>query len=167
MNAPYDGDRDSAGQMPPSPEQRPAPADPYLQNTYAFDPYQQQQDQAQWQQQPGYQQPHPDNAATQYMGTGGAAGNPGQEQQGQEYDAFDHLYRDQQPQGGQQDGQQGGYQQQSPPQQDGGHQQYPQQEGYAPQDGSPQGGYPQQGGGYQGGYQGGGYQAAYQHMPSA
>ena len=41
MNAPYDGDRDSAGQMPPSPEQRPAPPDPYPQNTYAYDQYQQ------------------------------------------------------------------------------------------------------------------------------
>lgn len=83
MNAPYDGDRDSAGQMPPSPEQRPAP-DPYLQNTYAYDPYQQQDPaQAQWQQQ---QQQSPQ------------AGY--QEQQGQEYDAFDHLFRDQQPQGG-------------------------------------------------------------------
>lgn len=107
MNAPYDGDRDSAGQMPPSPEQRPAPADPYLQNTYAYDPYQQQDPaQAQWQQQP----------------------QPGyQEQQGQEYDAFDHLFRDQQPQGGQQ---QAGYQQPYPEQQHDGYQQpYPQQQG--------------------------------------
>nr|WSX78141.1 murein biosynthesis integral membrane protein MurJ [Streptomyces sp. NBC_00899] len=163
MNAPYDGDRDSAGQMPPSPEQRPAPADPYLQNTYAYDPYQQQDPaQAQWEQQqpqPGYQ-----------------------EQPGQEYDAFDHLFRDQQPQGGQQ---QAGYQQPYPEQQHGGYQQpYPQQQGgYDPQQGyQQQGSYPQQGGGYQqpypqqqqqppqqhGGYPAqGGYAAPYPHMPSA
>lgn len=175
MNAPYDGDRDSAGQMPPSPGQGPAPADPYLQNTYAYDPYQ-QQDPAQWQQQHGYQeQPYPDNAATQYMGQGAAGGTPGQEQQGQEYDAFAHLYRDQQ-QGGQQ---QAGYgQQQEYPQQHGGYpQQYAQQGGYGPQQGYQQQGdypHPQHGGGHQGGYQQyggyqaqGGYPAAYPHMPSA
>ncbi|WUH92207.1 murein biosynthesis integral membrane protein MurJ [Streptomyces sp. NBC_00433] len=146
MNAPYDGDRDSAGQMPPSPEQRPAPADPYLQNTYAYDPY--QQDQAQWQQQPqpGYQE----------------------QPQGEDYDAFAHLFRDQQPQGGGQ--QQAGYQDQ---------QQYPQQQPYQEPYQQPQqqpyqepyqqqGGY--QGGGYQqhGGYQAqSGYPAPYPHMPSA
>ncbi|MFG1805389.1 murein biosynthesis integral membrane protein MurJ [Streptomyces sp. NPDC049040] len=171
MNAPYDGDRDSAGQMPPSPEQRPAPADPYLQNTYAYDPYQ-QQDQAQWQQQPGYeQQSYPDNAATQYMGTGEPAADAGHGQQGQEYDAFEYLFRDQQPQGGQQAGHP---QQEYPQQQPGDHQQpYPQQGGYAPQQGYqqqggyPQQGYPQQAGGYQGGYPQQGYPMAYPHTPSA
>lgn len=169
MNAPYDGDRDSAGQMPPSPEQRPAPADPYLQNTYAYDPYQ-QQDPAQWQQQqqPGYQQPYQDAAAVPYPEAGApGAGAPGQEQQGQEYDAFAHLFRDQQPQ----DGQQAGYQQQYSQQQPGGYQQpSPPQDGYPPQQGyQQQGGYPQQqGGGYQGGYgQQGGYPMAYPHTPSA
>ncbi|WP_333766464.1 murein biosynthesis integral membrane protein MurJ [Streptomyces sp. IBSBF 2435] len=166
MNAPYDGDRDSAGQMPPSPEQRPAPADPYLQNTYAYDPYQ-QQDPAQWQQQAGYeQQPYPDNAATQYIGTP----EPAQAQQGEDYDAYAHLFRDQQ-----QGGQQAGYQQQQYSQQPGGYQQpYPQQDGHGQQTGYPQqGGYPPQGGGYQGGYpQQGGYGGqggypVYQHVPSA
>ncbi|WP_329176948.1 murein biosynthesis integral membrane protein MurJ [Streptomyces sp. NBC_01477] len=169
MNAPYDGDRDSAGQMPPSPEQRPAPADPYLQNTYAYDPYQ-QQDPAQWQQQQqaGYeQQPYPDNAATQYIGTP----EPAQPQQGEDYDAYAHLFRDQQ-----QGGQQAGYQQQQySQQQPGGYQQpYPQQDGHGQQTGYPQqGGYPPQGGGYQGGYpQQGGYGGqggypVYQHVPSA
>ncbi|SHL65189.1 murein biosynthesis integral membrane protein MurJ [Actinacidiphila paucisporea] len=150
MNAPYDGDRDSAGQMPPSPEQRPAPADPYLQNTYAYDPYQ-QQDQAQWQQQPqpGYQE----------------------QQQGEDYDAFAHLFRDQQPQDGGQ--QQAGYQEQQPYPQQQPYQE-PYQQPYQEPEPYQQQGYQQQGGGYQGGYQqhGGyqapsGYQAAYPHMPSA
>jgi putative peptidoglycan lipid II flippase len=156
MNAPYDGDRDSAGQMPPSPEQRPAPADPYLQNTYAFDPYQQQDPaQAQWQQ----QQPQPGH----------------QEQQGQEYDAFEHLFRDGQPPSGQP---QDGYQQPYPPQpQPGGHPQPDprQQGGYGPQQGyQQQADHPQQGGYQQpypqqyGGYPAqGGYSPAYPHMPSA
>lgn len=126
MNAPYDGDRDSAGQMPPpSPEQRPSPPDPYLQNTYAYDPYQQQDPAAQdpvnealydraahpppppqaygqqWQQQqPGYPNlPYGDNAATQYVGVDdlvGQAGQPGQPgQEPPQYDAYEHLFRDQ------------------------------------------------------------------------
>ncbi|SEG44096.1 putative peptidoglycan lipid II flippase [Actinacidiphila yanglinensis] len=43
MNAPYDGDRDAAGQMPPSPEQHNAPPNPYPQDGYAYpQPYPQQ-----------------------------------------------------------------------------------------------------------------------------
>src|SRR4051794_622739 len=119
MNTPYDGDRDPAGQMPHSPDPQGTPPDPYLQNTYAYDPYQ-QQDPAQWQQQP-------------------QAGYPQQEQQpGQEYDAYAHLFRDQRQDPPQQD------YQQPYPQQDAGYQQ-PYQ-GSAPQDYqqgyAPQGGYP-------------------------
>lgn len=123
MNAPYDGDRDAAGQTPPSPEPRPTPPDPYLQNTYAYDPYQQQDPAAQdpvndalydrsahpppppygqqWQQQqqPGYPQlPYGDDASAQYVGVDdlvGQAGRAGQEQQ--PYDAYEHLFRDQRP----------------------------------------------------------------------
>ncbi|WP_435127405.1 murein biosynthesis integral membrane protein MurJ [Actinacidiphila sp. bgisy144] len=44
MNAPYDGDRDAAGQMPHTPGQHPAPPDPYAQDGYAYQqPYPQQQ----------------------------------------------------------------------------------------------------------------------------
>ncbi|MFI0895295.1 murein biosynthesis integral membrane protein MurJ [Streptomyces sp. NPDC020983] len=180
MNAPYDGDRDSAGQMPHSPEQGPGSPDPYLQNTYAYDPYQ-QQDPAQWQQQPDYPQQGGYPEAAQYPGQGAPV--PGQEQQGQDHDPFAHLFRDQQPQYPQQDAgypqgypqpgghdphagyQQGGYQQ-------GGYEQgYPQQDHHQqqayPQDGGYQG-YPQQGGGYQG-YQAQqyGYPSGYPHVPSA
>lgn len=105
MNAPYDGDRDAAGQMPPSPEQRPAPPDPYLQDTYAYDPYQQQDPAAQnpvgeapydrsahppppapygqqWQQ-PGYPNPpYGDNETTQYVGVDDLVGQSGSGQQG-------------------------------------------------------------------------------------
>lgn len=176
MNAPYDGDRDSAGQMPPSPEQRPSPPDPYLQNTYAYDPYRQQDPTAQdpvgealhdraahppaaaygdqWQQQQQSGHPHlpyGDNAATQYVGMDDLVGRAGQ-QPGQEqpYDAYEHLFRDQR-----QDGQAGqpadprqGYAQPPQPQYPQNPQQYPPHEG----------GYPQQGGpqpydGYQQGYQ--------------
>ncbi|MEW1861175.1 murein biosynthesis integral membrane protein MurJ [Streptomyces sp. NPDC088194] len=43
MNAPYDGDRDAAGQMPHTPEQHAAPPDPYAQDGYAYQqPYPQQ-----------------------------------------------------------------------------------------------------------------------------
>src|SRR5882757_1550119 len=106
MNAPYDGDRDSAGQMPPQPEQRPSPPDPYPQNPYPYDPYQQQEPTAQdplddplydraaqpppppapdggqhWQQ-PGYPNtPYGDNAGTQYVGTDNPVGGPGPQQQ--------------------------------------------------------------------------------------
>lgn len=154
MNAPYDGDRDSAGQMPPSPEQRPSPPDPYLQNTYAYDPYRQQDPTAQdpvgealhdraahpptaaygdqWQQQQqqsGYPHlPYGDNAATQYVGMDDLVGRAGQ-QPGQEqpYDAYEHLFRDQR-----QDGQAGqaadprqGYAQPPQPQYPQNPQQYP------------------------------------------
>jgi putative peptidoglycan lipid II flippase len=134
MNAPYDGDRDSAGQMPPSPEQRPSPPDPYLQNTYAYDPYQQQDPTAQDpvgealydraahppppygedypQQQPSAypQLPYGDNSGTRYVGVDDLIGGAAQEQrpddQGRQdpagYDAFEHLFRDQQPQAPQQ-----------------------------------------------------------------
>jgi putative peptidoglycan lipid II flippase len=76
MNAPYDGDRDSAGRMPHSSDQQPSPPDPYLQGTYAYDPYRQDPsaqgrqdgfyDQAadpSYQQQP--QQPYPPQAQQQ------------------------------------------------------------------------------------------------------
>ncbi|HEY5837381.1 murein biosynthesis integral membrane protein MurJ [Streptomyces sp.] len=120
MNAPYDGDRDAAGQMPPSPEQRPTPPDPYLQNTYAYDPYRQQDPAAQdpvgealydrsahppaspygqqWQQ-PGYPNPpYGDNEATQYVGVDDLVGQSGPPHP--ENDAFGHLFRDQQLPGG-------------------------------------------------------------------
>jgi putative peptidoglycan lipid II flippase len=154
MNAPYDGDRDPAGQMPHSPDPQGTPPDPYLQNTYAYDPYQ-QQDPAQWQQQAAYPQQsgYPEGAAGQHVG--GTPG-PGQEQPGQEYDAFEHLFRDQrqQPPPQQQDYQQE-YQQPYPQQDAAGYQQPYQNSGY--QSDYPQGGYPQQGGGYQDGYGQGGY----------
>jgi putative peptidoglycan lipid II flippase len=121
MNAPYDGDRDAAGQMPPSPEQHPSPPDPYLQNTYAYDPYQQQDPAAQdpvsealydrsahpppappphdqqWQPQSGYPNPpYGDNEPTRYVGVDDLIGQAGQPGPGQpEYDAFAHLFRDQ------------------------------------------------------------------------
>lgn len=110
MNAPYDGDRDSAGQMPPSPEQRPSPPDPYLQNTYAYDPYQQLDPTTQdpvgealydraahppppygrppgsgypEQPQSAYpQMPYGDNSATQYVGMDDLVGGASQAQQG-------------------------------------------------------------------------------------
>ncbi|NJP42993.1 murein biosynthesis integral membrane protein MurJ [Actinacidiphila epipremni] len=186
MNAPYDGDRDPAGRLPHSSEQPPAPQpDPYLQGTYAYDPYQ-QQDPAQWQQQGGYPQgPYPEDAAAQYGGQGAPA--PGQVPPGQGEDPFAHLFRDQQqyPQQQQQqpyppqDYQQAGYQQQYPQQgydprthyqQGGGY-----QDGYGGQHGYGQGGHGQGG---HGGYpaqqppvqpqpqQSYGYPAGYPHMPS-
>jgi putative peptidoglycan lipid II flippase len=190
MNAPYDGDRDSAGQMPPSPEQRPAAPDPYLQNTYTHDPYRQQDASAQdpvdealydgaAHPPPAYgqeypqasypQQPYQDNQPPQYA-----------QEQPQEYDAFEHLFRDQRP---------GAQPYQPPAQQDAGQQHYqqPQAYGYPQQGQQPQaygypqpqqgqqpyqqqGGYPQQDAGYQ--QQGSGYpqQADYQQQaayPSA
>jgi putative peptidoglycan lipid II flippase len=105
MNAPYDGDRDSAGQMPPSPEQRPAPPDPYLGNTYAYDPYEQQDPTAQdpvgealydraAHPPPPYGQEYPqgppsaypqlpygDNSGTRYVGVDDLVGGAAQEQQ--------------------------------------------------------------------------------------
>ena len=132
MNAPYDGDRDPAGQMPHSPDPQGTPPDPYLQNTYAYDPYQ-QQDPGQWQQQAAYPQEQPD----------------------QGYDAFEHLFRDQRQQPPQQDYHQQDYQHPYPQQDAAGYQQPYQHSGY--QDGYPQSGYPQQGGGYQDGYGQGGY----------
>ncbi|WP_329134130.1 murein biosynthesis integral membrane protein MurJ [Streptomyces sp. NBC_01476] len=120
MNAPYDGDRDSAGQMPPQPEQRPTPPDPYLQNTYAYDPYQQQGPTAQdpvdealydraahpppppapdggrhWQQSGYPQMPYGDDAGTQYVGVDGLVGGPGPGPEQQPYDPYAHLFRDQ------------------------------------------------------------------------
>jgi putative peptidoglycan lipid II flippase len=108
MNAPYDRERDAAGQMPPSPEQRPAP-DPYPQGTYAYNPYQQD---------PAAQDPvddplydpsaHPPPPAPytdhgngqwqqgEYAGVDGLTGAPGTGPQ-QPYDAYDHLFRDQRP----------------------------------------------------------------------
>src|ERR1700755_436453 len=118
MNAPYDGDRDSAGQMPPQPEQRPTPPDPYLQNTYAYDPYQQQgptaeepvdealydraahpppppaPDGGQHWQRSGYPQtPYGDDAGTQYVGMDDLVSRAGQEQQPE--DPYAHLFREQ------------------------------------------------------------------------
>ncbi|SFE25319.1 putative peptidoglycan lipid II flippase [Actinacidiphila alni] len=117
MNAPYDGDRDSAGQMPPSPEQRPSPPDPYLQNTYAYDPYQQQDPAAQdpvgealydraahppppyGQEYPQHQpsaypqMPYGDNSGTRYVGVddlvGGTPQDRQQDGQGQQPDGYD------------------------------------------------------------------------------
>ena len=120
MNAPYDGDRDSAGQMPPTPEQRPTPPDPYLQNTYAYDPYRAQGPTAQgpvgegfydqaahpqvspppppyggqhWQQAAYPQMPYGDSPASLYVGMDDLS------QTGAipVYDAYEHLYRDQHP----------------------------------------------------------------------
>jgi putative peptidoglycan lipid II flippase len=127
MNAPYDGDRDSAGQVPPTPEQRPTPPDPYLQNTYAYDPYQQQDPAAQdpvgealydraahpppppspdggrhWQQGAYPQTPYGDDPSTRYVGVDGLVGQARPEDP--QYDAYEHLFRDQrQPGGGPQD----------------------------------------------------------------
>jgi putative peptidoglycan lipid II flippase len=160
MNAPYDGDRDSAGQMPPTPEQRPTPPDPYLQNTYAYDPYQQQDPTAQdpvddalydraahpppppppyggqhWQQASYPQMPYGDDPGTQYTGVDGLVGQAPQDDQ--QYDAYDHLFRDQR-QDGPADPQQQQYQQ--PPQQQGNAPQQPYQQQVDPQ----QQAYPQQ-----------------------
>ncbi|MEE4541055.1 murein biosynthesis integral membrane protein MurJ [Streptomyces sp. V4-01] len=149
MNAPYDGDRDSAGQMPPSPEQRPTPPDPYLQNTYAYDPYQEQDPTAQdpvddalydraahpppppspdggqhWQQASYPQMPYGDVPSTQYTGVDGLVGQARPEEQ--QYDAYDHLFRDQR-QDGYAEPQQNP-QQPNPPQQDLQQQGDPQQQ---------------------------------------
>ncbi len=123
MNAPYDGDRDSAGQMPPSPEQRPSsPPDPYLQNTYAYDPHQQQDPTAQdpvgdalydraahpqpppspyggqhWQQATYPQMPYGDNPASLYVGMD----DIGQTGSLPLFDAYEDLFRDQGPAGNQ------------------------------------------------------------------
>ncbi|MBY8879124.1 murein biosynthesis integral membrane protein MurJ [Actinacidiphila acidipaludis] len=164
MNAPYDGDRDASGHTPPSPEERPTPPDPYLQNTYAYDPYQQQDPSAQdpvdealydraahppppsygqqhWQQAMYPQMPYSDNPSTQYLGVDDFVGHTGQFPQ---YDAYQHLYRDQQP---------GAYPQQGGQPQPGQQQPYPQQGQQAyPQQGQPQDprqGYYQQSPGYQ------------------
>ena len=173
MNAPYDGDRDSAGQMPPSPEQRPTPPDPYLQNTYAYDPYQVPDPAAQgpvgdvlydqaapppppppqpyggphWQQAAYPQMPYGDSPASLYVGMD----DLGQTGAIPVYDAYEHLYRDQHPEAyppaPQQDYQQG-YQQAPPQDPRQGYFQQPQQ-GYPQQDYQQQGyqqqpyGYPQ------------------------
>ena len=171
MNAPYDGDRDASGHTPPSPEERPTPPDPYLQNTYAYDPYQEQDPSAHdpvnealydraahpppppspygqqhWQQAMYPQMPYSDNPATQYLGIDDFVGQTGQHQV---YDAYQHLFRDQQPgaypqQPGQEQQPQGYPQQaqqgQQPYPQDGGPAQDPRQGYYQQQ---PQG-YPQQ-----------------------
>ena len=116
MNAPYDGDRDSAGQMPPSPEQRPTPPDPYLQNTYAYDPYQEHDPSAQdpvgealydraahpppapspyggqhWQQTTYPHMPYGDNPASLYVGMD----DLGQTGAIPVFDSYEHLYREQ------------------------------------------------------------------------
>lgn len=105
---------------PPPPGQQPVPPDPYLQNTYAYDPYQQQDPTAQdpvgealydraahpppppppygqpWPpQQQQYQMPYGDDAATQYVGVDDLVAHAAEEPP--PYDAFAHLYRDQQP----------------------------------------------------------------------
>lgn len=128
MNAPYDGDRDRetpagdprAQVPPPPPGHHPVPPDPYLQNTYAYDPYQQQDPTAQdpvgealydraahpppppppygqpWPpQQQQYQMPYGDDATTQYVGVDDLVTHAAEEPP--PYDAFAHLYRDQQP----------------------------------------------------------------------
>ncbi|MYS20389.1 putative peptidoglycan lipid II flippase [Streptomyces sp. DvalAA-14] len=172
MNAPYDGDRDSAGQMPPQPEQRPAPPDPYVQNTYAYDPYQQQGPTAQdpvdealydraahpppppepdggqhWQRSGYPQMPYGDNAATQYVGVDDLVSRAGQEQQPE--DPYAHLFREQgaggapaQPQDPRQPDPRQHQQPHQQPQQPDPRQNYGQQ---PPQQPYPdQGGYPQQ-----------------------
>ncbi|WNI16658.1 murein biosynthesis integral membrane protein MurJ [Actinacidiphila sp. ITFR-21] len=184
MNAPYDGDRDSAGQMPPQPEQRPTPPDPYLQNTYAYDPYEQQGPMAQdpvdealydraahpppplppdggrhWQQFGQPQPPYGDGASSQYGGVDGLVGGSGPEQQ--PYDPYAHLFRDQ------------GAGAAAEPSHDPAHQPDPRQnyaqppQQQAPQAPQQQGGYPQQQypqQGYQ--QQPYGYQQAYPQVPA-
>lgn len=171
MNAPYDGDRDSAGQMPPPPEQRPSPPDPYLQNTYAYDPYREQDPSAQdpvndalydraahpppppspyggqhWQQAAYPPMPYSDNPSTQYLGVDDFLGHTGRHPI--QYDAYDHLFRDQQPGGGYPAQGQDAYGAQQYPQQAQDPRQgwqQPQQQGYGQDYGAqaydPQGGY--------------------------
>ncbi|WP_037911410.1 murein biosynthesis integral membrane protein MurJ [Actinacidiphila yeochonensis] len=168
MNAPYDGDRDSAGRPPHSADQQPSPHDPYVQGTYAYDPYphqgtgpgpaedgfydqdaqpphQQPYGGQHWQQTAHPHMPYGDNPAMLYVGVddlGQTGGMP-------VFDAYEHLFRDQRTGGGQPEaapaqgpGQQGwqqGYQQPYPQQQDPRYQQgYPQDPQQAPH------GYPQQ-----------------------
>ncbi|BBA98706.1 putative transmembrane protein [Actinacidiphila reveromycinica] len=191
MNAPYDGDRDAAGQMPHPPEQHPAPPDPYAQDGYAYQqPYPQQYSQpgpagpgpsgdqfydqygqyGQQAQPPQHQQPQQYAPQAQQYGGQGYGGQqwqqpPASYQQmtygdnpaslyvddlGQTgalpvFDAYEHLFRDQQ-QGGyappQQDphqqgqGYQQAYQQPQDPRQ--GYFQQPQQPGYEQSYGYPQ-----------------------------
>src|SRR5690349_7479280 len=108
MNAPYDGDRDAAGRVPPPPEQHPTP-DPYLQGTYAYDPYRRQDPTAQdpvddaLYDRAAHPPPppgqYPDGNGQwqngEYVGVDGLMGAPAPEQQ--PYDAYDHLFRDQRP----------------------------------------------------------------------
>ncbi|WP_433890865.1 murein biosynthesis integral membrane protein MurJ [Streptomyces sp. CA-111067] len=123
--------------MPPSPEQRPAAPDPYLQNTYTHDPYRQQDASAQdpvdealydgaAHPPPAYGQEYPQASYPQQPYQGSQAPQYAQEQP-QEYDAFEHLFRDQRP---------GAQPYQPPPQQDAGQQHYqqpyPQQQGQGP-----------------------------------
>ncbi|MBM9505961.1 murein biosynthesis integral membrane protein MurJ [Actinacidiphila acididurans] len=187
MNAPYDGDRNAAGQMPPSPDQHPSPPDPYLQNTYAYDPYQGQDPTAQdpvddalydrsahpppppqygngnggqWQQQ------HSEYVGMDGLiggagqpGQPGQPGHPGQQAPGQQpYDAYDHLFRDQNPgyaqppqaqaQGPDPRQNYGQYPQQQPDPQQQQQYQFYDQDAYE-QQGYPQQGYEQQGYGQQ------------------
>jgi putative peptidoglycan lipid II flippase len=156
MNAPYDGDRDAAGHMPPSPDERPGPPDPYLQNTYAYDPYQHQDPSAQdpvgdalydraahpppppqgqqhWQQTMYPQMPYSDNPATQYLGIDDFVGHTGPLPA---FDTYQHLFRDQPPQSY-------GQQAQQPPQAQDPRQGYFQQQDYPPQQQYGQQGYAQ------------------------
>ncbi|MFC4034146.1 murein biosynthesis integral membrane protein MurJ [Streptomyces polygonati] len=157
--------------MPPQPEQRPTPPDPYLQNTYAYDPYQQQgptaedpvdealydraahpppppaPDGGQHWQRSGYpQMPYGDDADTQYVGVDDLVGRPDQQPPA---DPYGHLFRDQAGAAAGPGQPQDPRQQQPPapdPRQDYGQQAqqqpYPQQGGYPQQ---PQQEYPRQG----------------------
>lgn len=116
MNAPYNGDRDPAGQVPLPPEQRPSPPDPYAQDTYAYDPYRQQDPTAQdpvgealydraahppphegqWQARQPPRLPYSDDTNTQYVGIDNlVTGSDGQEPE--QHDTYAPLYRDQAP----------------------------------------------------------------------
>lgn len=73
MNAPYDGDRDAAGQLPPPPDQQhPAPPGPHPQQQYG----------QQWQQGPD----------GEYVGVDDLVGRDPRQP---DYDAYAHLFRDQ------------------------------------------------------------------------
>jgi putative peptidoglycan lipid II flippase len=112
MNAPYDGDRDASGRPPSSPDQRPAPPDPYLQGTYAYDPYRRQDPTAQdpvddaLYDRSAHPPPPPPPPQQQYgeqwqqggyVGMDDLVGGDRPQRQPDEYDAYAHLFRDQRP----------------------------------------------------------------------
>jgi putative peptidoglycan lipid II flippase len=114
MNAPYDGDRDSAGRPPHSADRRPSPSEPYPPAAYGYDPYPHQaagqgpaddgfydqesqppQQQAYggqyWQQTTYTNMPYTDNPAMLYVGVD----DLGQTGSLPTFDAYEHLFRDQ------------------------------------------------------------------------